>query len=153
MHLIFVPTIWLCRGWTNYTCTYTCHHIMTCWSCHQSLMWNVYCSDFRCHDNCIFYPYLALYKYVHVHVLYAFKPVHNVHVHVRIHVLMYKEYPHCLLLNVESADGRGLWNTLSRIWHRRKRRRFSSIEDGVYLDELGSEGIDAADFFPHRTFK
>ena len=51
------------------------------------------------------------------------------------------------------ADRTGFWNALTRILKRRHSRRFSSIEDGIYLDDIDYESMDPEElskFFPPK---
>lgn len=50
-------------------------------------------------------------------------------------------------------DRSGFWKSLTGILQRRHTRRFSSVEDGIYLDDIDYESMDPEElskFFPSR---
>ena len=51
-----------------------------------------------------------------------------------------------------NVDRTGFWGALTGILKRRKRRRFSSIEDGIYLDDIDPDmdPEELSKFFPSR---
>ena len=53
------------------------------------------------------------------------------------------------------VDRPGFWGALTGILRRRKHPRFSSVEDGVYLDDLDGESMDPEElskFFPRSDW-
>lgn len=62
----------------------------------------------------------------------------------------------CELTRAASVvDRPGFWGALTGILRRRKHPRFSSVEDGVYLDDLDGESMDPEElskFFPRSDW-
>lgn len=57
------------------------------------------------------------------------------------------------LASLQNEDQRGIWGKLTGILRKKKRRRYSSIEEGVYLDDLSQGFVDQEEvlkFFPDR---
>lgn len=51
----------------------------------------------------------------------------------------------------DDADRSGFWSALTRMLKRRRSQRFSSAEDGIYLDDIDYESMDPEElskFFP-----
>lgn len=52
-----------------------------------------------------------------------------------------------------AADRTGFWSALTGMLKRRHSRRFSSVEDGIYLEDIDYESMDPEElskFFPSR---
>ena len=59
----------------------------------------------------------------------------------------------CHSAAVAAVDRRGFWGALTGMLKRRRQQRLSTVEDGIYLEDIDSDSMDPEElsqFFPSR---